>query len=107
MKTLRILTLAAAILTTAVAANAKEKSDSLDISKQIQSSIQVPEKFLNDDSQSRVLVVFSVDEQGKAAVHEIGSDDEAVRNDLTAQFGQMTFNAEAGMYTIWLNFKTL
>jgi hypothetical protein len=54
-----------------------------------------------------VLVVFSIDENGNAVVHEIGSNDEAVRNDLSGQFAQMKFNAESGMYSIWLNFKTL
>jgi flagellar basal body-associated protein FliL len=107
MKTLRIFTLTVALLTSAIVGNATEKADSADISKQIQSSIQTPGKIINDDAQSRVLVVFSIDENGKAVVHEIGSNDEAVRNDLIAQFAEMNFNAESGVYSIWLNFKTL
>ena len=107
MKTLRIFTLTVALLTSTVVSHATEKANSADISKQIQSSIQTPEKIINDDAQSRVLVVFSIDENGKAVVREIGTNDEAVRNDLIGQFAQMTFNADSGMYSIWLNFKTL
>jgi thiamine phosphate synthase YjbQ (UPF0047 family) len=107
MKTLKIFALITALLTGTITVNASENSDSADISKQIQSTIQVPEQLQSSDAQSRVLVVFSIDENGLATVHEIGSDDANVRRDLAEQFAQMLLKGDVGMYSIWLNFKTL
>lgn len=107
MKTLKVSALIIALLTTSFATHAAESSDSADISKQIQSSIQVPGHLQSAETQARVLVVFSIDENGTATVHEIGSDDEKVREDLTSQFAQMQLQGQVGMYSIWLNFKTL
>lgn len=107
MKTLKVSALIIALLTASVAVHASESSDSADITKQIQSAIQTPGHLQSVDAQTRVLVVFSIDENGLTTVHEIGSDDEKVRNDLTVQFAQMQLQGQAGMYSIWLNFKTL
>jgi hypothetical protein len=107
MKTLKVSALIIALLTTSIAAHASENADSADISRQIQSTIQMPGHLQSAETQTRVLVVFSIDENGNATVHEIGSDDKKVREDLTAQFAQMQLQGQVGMYSIWLNFKTL
>lgn len=81
------------------------------IADKIQSSIQLPEHSDGNAVQSRVLVVFSISENGQVDVLEVGTADESLKASLVQQFEALQFdnsiqNAD-GMYSIWLNFKTL
>ncbi|HTF03414.1 MAG TPA: hypothetical protein VK826_05285 [Bacteroidia bacterium] len=113
MKTLNILALILTLLVTPVIAAAQETDHSgYDlISEKIRSTIQLPDEYKNEPAGSRVLVVFSITENGDVMVHEVGTGNPGLKASLTAQFEGIQFdnsqNQYDGMYSIWLNFKTL
>lgn len=113
MKTLHILLLVVVLLTGSSFTNAKdlELSNNDIIVSKIQSCVQAPDGNKADAVQSRVLVVFSIAETGKIEVHEVGTADQNLKLSLTNQFEAIEFDNTAhkldGMYSIWLNFKTL
>ena len=111
MKNIHILALALALLISPFTVNAHDKGTShIDsIAAKIQSTVHI-----NTDAQAedqRIFVVFSITENGAVLVHEVGTADPEMKQSITQQFQAMQFdntNAEYdGMYSIWLNFKTL
>jgi plasmid maintenance system killer protein len=109
MKTLHILTLALALTAAPVVSNANDIADSS--ATVIQETIQNTVKLENNDANSRVFVVFSIAENGSVSVLNVGTLDAAVKASITEQFQSMSFdNTNSnydGMYSIWLNFKSL
>lgn len=103
-----ILALALALFVLPASVGAKENPDSssADIAEKIQNSVR-----LDNDESSRVFVVFSITENGTVLVHEVGTADPSVKASITEQFQAMTFDntnsSYDGMYSIWLNFKSL
>lgn len=112
MKTLHILLLACSlfVMPAAVSANDGRDSSNASIACKIQKTVHAPESS-SADTQSRIFVVFSIAENGSVAVQEVGTLDASVKQSITEQFQSMSFdNAQGnydGMYSIWLNFKTL
>jgi predicted transcriptional regulator len=118
MKTFHILSLAFALTVSPVLSSAHARPNNVaghEISDSsatvIQEKIQNTVRLENNDQNSRVFVVFSIAENGSVSVLEIGSLDPAVKATITEQFQAMSFdNANGnydGMYSIWLNFKSL
>lgn len=81
------------------------------IAEKIQASIQLPAQTDGNAVQSRVLVVFSINENGQVIVLEVGTANESLKASLVQQFEALQFDnsiqSADGMYSIWLNFKTL
>ena len=118
MKTLNILALAIALTVAPVLSNANASpngADGRDITDSsvtvIQEKIQNTIRLDNNDESSRVFVVFSIAENGAVNVLQVASLDPAVKASITEQFQAMRFDNTTGtidgMYSIWLNFKTL
>ena len=118
MKTINILALAIALTVAPVLSNANASSkgaDGRDITDSsvtvIQEKIQNTIHLDNNDESSRVFVVFSIAENGAVNVLQVASLDPAVKASITEQFQAMRFDNTSGtidgMYSIWLNFKTL
>lgn len=113
MKTLHILLLVVVLFTGSSFTNAKKKelSNNEIIASKIQHCVQPPATVGSEETQSRVLVVFSIAETGKVVVHEVGTADQNLKQSLTGQFEAIMFDNSTktlgGMYSIWLNFKVL
>lgn len=109
MKTLNILALALALTVSPVVSSAHEASDSS--TSVIQEKIQNTIHLENNDENSRVFVVFSITENGSVEVLNVASLDPQVKLSITQQFQSMSFDNTLGtydgMYSIWLNFKSL
>lgn len=110
MKTFYILALTLAMAMTPAIGNAHEATHTDSIAKKIQSSVTLLASCQEDENQ-RVFVVFSIAENGAVAVHEVGTANPELKASIVAQFQAMQFdnaqNSYDGMYSIWLNFKTL
>jgi|GEM_PF-1527510 hypothetical protein len=118
MKTLHILALAFALTVAPVLSNAnafpndvigRNISDSS--TAVIQERIQNTVHLENNEENSRVFVVFSIADNGSVNVLQVATLDPAVKASITEQFQSMNFDnsngAYKGIYSIWLNFKTL
>jgi hypothetical protein len=111
MKNIHILALAFALLISPLTgyAHDKETSHVDSIAAKIQSSIHIDHEDGAEDQ--RIFVVFSITENGTVLVHEVGTADPEVKQSITSQFQAMQFDNTTeeydGMYSIWLNFKTL
>lgn len=110
MKTIYILTLALALTFVPAAGNAHSAVHTDSIAQKIQSTVTLPASCMDDENQ-RVFVVFSIAENGTVSVHEVGTLDAELKTSIITQFQAMQFdnsgNSYDGMYSIWLNFKTL
>lgn len=111
MKNVHILALAFALLISPLTVNAHDKETSHvdSIAAKIQSTVHINTEDGAEDQ--RIFVVFSITETGTVLVHEVGTADAEVKQSITAQFQAMRFDNSTdeydGMYSIWLNFKTL
>ena len=111
MKNIHILALAFALLINPLTVNAHDKETSHvdSIAAKIQSTVHINTEDGAEDQ--RIFVVFSITETGTVLVHEVGTADPQVKQSITTQFQAMQFdntqNEYDGMYSIWLNFKTL
>lgn len=112
MKTLNILVLALLLFVAPYTAKANDGTTSYtdSIASKIQNTVHLPAALSTEENQ-RVFVVFSIAENGDVLVHEVGSADVKVKASITDQFQAMHFDntngSYDGMYSIWLNFKTL
>ena len=111
MKTLNILALATLLFISPMTGNAGTNAVHTDsIAAKIQSTVHRPDGVEMDDNQ-RVFVVFSIGQDGAVTVHEVGTANEELKTSIIQQFAEMSFSNEqvsyTGMYSIWLNFKTL
>lgn len=112
MKTLNILALALVLFITPYTAKANDGTTTYtdSIATRIQNTVHLP-SALNAEENQRIFVVFSIAENGTVAVHEVGTADAAVKASIMDQFAAMHFDNSngnyEGMYSIWLNFKTL
>lgn len=109
MKTLQVLALAIALTFSPVLASAHETSDSS--TTVIQEKIQNTVHLENNDENARVFVVFSIAENGSVEVLNVATLNPEVKQSITEQFQAMSFDNALGtydgMYSIWLNFKSL
>lgn len=111
MKTLNILALAFILLSSPLVADANDSGSHIDsIAARIQTTVHLPDA-LNTEGNQRVFVVFSIAENGGVMVHEVGTGNPDLKSSIVSQFQSMQFdnsqNEYDGMYSIWLNFKTL
>lgn len=111
MKTLSLLALIFALTASSVNGYAVTSGIHVDsIAAKIQSTVTLPESCRSNENQ-RVFVVFSIAENGIVTVHEVGTADAELKTSIINQFQAMQFDnsdhSYDGMYSIWLNFKTL
>ncbi|MCU0432488.1 MAG: hypothetical protein MUC87_03410 [Bacteroidia bacterium] len=75
----------------------------------IRQAIHLPEVLKTQVGQQRMLVVFTIDAEGRVKVQEVGSGNQLVKTSITRQFENLQFAAtgKTEMYSIWLNFNVL
>ncbi|MEO5645567.1 MAG: hypothetical protein ABIQ40_02875 [Bacteroidia bacterium] len=81
------------------------------IFEKIQQCMRVPESMKTKVSSERVRVVFTIDENGKAHVLDIGTRRPELKASVTSQFEAIDFSDSKGTngqeFSIWLNFKVM
>ncbi len=82
-----------------------------EIFARIQQHMRVPESMKNVVSSERVRVVFTIDENGKAHVLDVGTRRPELVDSVIGQFEAIDFpdsrNTYEQEFSIWLNFKVM
>ena len=93
------------------AASASTAPNTSGIFTKIQESMRVPESMKTAVSSERVRVVFTIDQNGKAHVLDVGTRRPELKGSVTSQFEAIDFSdskATNGQeFSIWLNFKVM
>jgi hypothetical protein len=93
------------------AQNLTEQSNAPSIQQKIQNNVRVPQTLLSRNSEERVRVVFTIDENGNVNIVDINTSNPGLIQDVRRQFESMNFAGNDfkadTQYSIWLTFKVL